>query len=60
MSNAGDVNDDGTSDIIVGAPYANSFAGEVYVVFGCKTTSNINVGNFASSPKILNFMFYCN
>ena len=37
-SNAGDINDDGIDDIIVGAPGVNSngkeFAGETYVIFG--------------------------
>jgi hypothetical protein len=30
----GDVNGDGLSDVIVGAPYANGLAGATYVVFG--------------------------
>ncbi len=34
VSAAGDVNNDGIADIIIGAPYANSQAGKTYVVFG--------------------------
>jgi len=34
VSNAGDVNGDGCDDLIVGAPSANSWAGQSYVVFG--------------------------
>lgn len=39
VSNAGDVNGDGVSDLIIGAPYASGNAGVCYVVFG-----NSNVG----------------
>src|SRR5688572_29691178 len=34
VSSAGDVNGDGFADLVVGAPGAESFAGESYVVFG--------------------------
>jgi len=34
ISEAGDVNHDGVDDIIVGAPFANAFSGEAYVVYG--------------------------
>lgn len=34
VSGAGDVNEDGIDDLIIGAPFANSFVGRSYVVFG--------------------------
>jgi hypothetical protein len=35
---AGDVNKDGYADVIIGAPFANSSSGEVYLVFGGPNT----------------------
>ncbi|MCA9137551.1 MAG: FG-GAP repeat protein [Planctomycetales bacterium] len=37
LDNAGDVNDDGIDDLIVGAPNASSNAGEAFVIFGRST-----------------------
>jgi hypothetical protein len=32
--NGGDVNDDGYDDIIIGSPFAYTFAGEVFILYG--------------------------
>ena len=44
VSTAGDMNNDGYSDIIIGAPFASSYgryeAGTGYVIFGNSTISN--------------------
>ena len=37
VSNAGDINDDGFDDLIIGAPGADGIAGQTYVVFGFNT-----------------------
>jgi hypothetical protein len=42
VSRAGDVNNDGIDDIIIGAPSASSFSGAVYLVFG-----KPNIGSFS-------------
>ena len=34
VSGAGDVNNDGYDDVIIGVPYANSYAGAAYVIYG--------------------------
>ncbi|WP_183030037.1 cadherin domain-containing protein [Altericroceibacterium spongiae] len=38
VSTLGDINGDGFADFIVGARYANSYAGEAYVIFGSDQT----------------------
>lgn len=50
IADAGDVNGDGVSDVIVGAPQADapsSGAGNAYVVFG-PVTSNVSLGSLGS------------
>ena len=50
----GDVNGDGLADVIVGAPFANNNApqfkdsGAAYVVYGKKTTTPIDLGNYGA------------
>lgn len=53
ISTAGDVNGDGYSDVIVGAPYYNFGEGRIYILFGGSTMDNIadvtitgNVGDY--------------
>lgn len=52
VSGAGDVNNDGFDDVIVGAsdadPNANDYAGEAYVVFGKATTTAVELSDVAS------------
>ncbi len=48
VSNVGDVNKDGVADLIIGAPYANSTAGAVYVVFGGSNIGSSGTLNVAS------------
>lgn len=37
VSGAGDINGDGYDDIIIGAPYANSYAGITYLIYGAES-----------------------
>lgn len=39
VSGLGDINNDGYDDIIIGAPYANSNAGQSFIIYGNKTNS---------------------
>ncbi len=43
VSSAGDLNNDGVDDLIIGAYRANNFTGESYVVFGSQTEFDPNV-----------------
>jgi hypothetical protein len=45
VSGAGDINGDGYDDIIIGAPYANSYAGISYVIYGSANVSNIKLSD---------------
>ena len=52
VAGAGDFNGDGLADVIVGAPFANNnapqfkYSGAAYVVYGKKTTTPIDLGNY--------------
>jgi VCBS repeat-containing protein len=37
VSGAGDINDDGIDDLMIGAPWASGYSGESYVVYGSDT-----------------------
>ncbi|MEH2246141.1 hypothetical protein [Nostoc sp.] len=55
VSNAGDINNDGIDDVIIGAPYADpngiDTAGQSYVVFGGTNLGSGNTpGNLAGTP----------
>jgi hypothetical protein len=49
VSSAGDVNGDGYDDIVIGAPYASSYSGRVYVIYGGNSITDINLASFSSS-----------
>lgn len=48
VSSAGDINNDGLDDVIIGARYANSWSGQSYVVFG----KNSSLSGFGSSLNV--------
>jgi len=50
---AGDLNGDGYSDMIIGAPSRNSQQGTAYILYGGKTSSfsNLNLGSKALDPS---------
>jgi len=54
---AGDVNNDGYDDVIVGAPYGNSNRGIAYVIYGRATASftNINLASTTLNPASTGF-----
>ena len=47
FSSAGDVNGDGLADLVVGAPAANNFGGQAYVVFGKTDNQPVNLSTVA-------------
>ncbi|MCX7121117.1 MAG: hypothetical protein NTZ67_05005 [Gammaproteobacteria bacterium] len=50
IADVGDVNADGATDLLIGAPYANAYAGISYLVFGGSHVGNS--GNFLLSDLI--------
>lgn len=59
VSTAGDVNGDGLSDVIVGAPLstptAGPYAGRVYVVFGKTSSAEVDLSEVANGSSGLGF-----
>jgi len=54
VRNAGDFNDDGYDDVIIGAYGVNSLAGAVYVIFGSKNgLSDLTVSSNSGSNQVL-------
>lgn len=51
VSAAGDFNDDGCDDIIIGAPAVNTGDGQIYVIFGCQDFANVNLASTNSNVK---------
>ena len=51
VSGAGDLNDDGFDDLIIGAPSGNDYAGESYVVFGSAPVTSL-VGTEESNTLV--------
>ncbi|MFM2330254.1 MAG: hypothetical protein RLZZ494_2357, partial [Pseudomonadota bacterium] len=56
VSSAGDVNGDGLGDLIVGAEWANEFAGECYVVFGKSDGGAVNVSALTAGTSTRGFV----
>jgi Ca2+-binding RTX toxin-like protein len=54
VSNAGDVNNDGLDDLIIGAFSANSGAGAAYVVFGKTSNTTVNLNNLGGNGFVIN------
>lgn len=52
VGDAGDINNDGYEDIIIGAPGANSNAGTSYIIFGFYTDYNVASINLATLSEI--------
>ena len=53
VNSAGDVNGDGITDIIIGAPGANNYAGSSYIIFG-----NVESWQTSFSPSSLSVYNY--
>ncbi len=49
VSYAGDVNGDGYDDIVIGAPYASSYSGRVYIIYGGNSITDINLASLNPS-----------
>uniref|UniRef100_A0ACD5GWI3 M12 family metallo-peptidase n=1 Tax=Desertifilum tharense IPPAS B-1220 TaxID=1781255 RepID=A0ACD5GWI3_9CYAN len=54
VSNAGDVNGDGFDDVIFGAPYVNSLAGQSYIIFGGTNNPPVNLTNLGNRGFVIN------
>jgi hypothetical protein len=54
VSSAGDMNGDGLSDLIIGAPGSNSTLGHSYVVFGKADSWPVDLGNLGTKGFVIN------
>jgi VCBS repeat-containing protein len=54
VSNAGDVNGDGFSDVIIGDAVANNRAGKSYVVYGGTNTTAVDVDSLGTRGFVIN------
>jgi len=55
VSNAGDVNNDGRDDILVGAPGNSSHRGAAYVIYGSQSPVNIDLSSKDLDPTTTGF-----
>jgi methionine-rich copper-binding protein CopC len=51
VAGLGDINGDGLDDVLVSGSLPSSGAGEAYVVYGSKTSTNLDVSTIASTPS---------
>ena len=53
VSGAGDVNGDGLDDVVVGASWANDYAGRAYVVFGKSDTDPVDLASLGGAGFVI-------
>lgn len=61
VSGGVDINGDGLSDVVVGAPYADNNgknSGSTYVIFGKKNTSTVNLSDFVMDAGTLGYAIH--
>ena len=53
LARAGDINNDGYADIVIGAPGATAGTGICYVIYGTATPKNIALGKMRTTQGFL-------